>query len=276
MGGGLRLPIQLLEITVNPPLAESDASLGGEIGGDAGTGGDAVAQRDDARNSPFESLHAVGEGVAQALHDLEQGEVDVAEPAAEELGPAALADHALEIAQEFRHAIAPEVRGAALRGRALLFVIEPARDRMMGVVDVGDEIGDGELQLMRPQRAGFVARRKPKTRAEVEQDIRGLADDEPAGLQERRRIGRMRDAPAVEELHHRRYAALASPARHVDVVGARLLQREADEFAAALDGRPVIELVAHGDAPSVADLTFLPASRQVLCRNVKSKATLES
>ena len=44
---------------------------------------------------------------------------------------------------------------------------------------------------------------------------------------------------------------LASPARDVEVVGARLFQRQADEFAAALDRRPVVELVAHLSAPMV-------------------------
>src|SRR6516164_8775289 len=37
---------------------------------------------------------------------------------------------------------------------------------------------------------------------------------------------------------------------HVDVVGARLLQCQADELAAPLDRRPVMELVAHGRGPS--------------------------
>jgi len=36
-----------------------------------------------------------------------------------------------------------------------------------------------------------------------------------------------------EHLHQRRHAAPARPAAHVDVIGAGLFQREADEFAAA-------------------------------------------
>ena len=44
-----------------------------------------------------------------------------------------------------------------------------------------------------------------------------------------------------------RHAALASPARHVDIVGAGLFQRQPDELAATLDRGPVIELVAHRD-----------------------------
>ena len=98
---------------------------------------------------------------------------------------------------------------------------------------------------MHPQPPRLVARRKPEAPAEIEQDVGGLADDELAGLEERRRERRARDARAVDELHHRRHAALAAPARHVDIVGARLFQREPDELAAPLDRRPVIEFVAH-------------------------------
>src|ERR1700756_3713323 len=98
---------------------------------------------------------------------------------------------------------------------------------------------------MHPQPSGLVARRKAEPPAEIKQDVGGLADDELAGLEERRRKRRTRAASALDEFHHRGNAALAGPARHVDVVGARLLQCEADELAAALDRRPVIELVAH-------------------------------
>ena len=40
-------------------------------------------------------------------------------------------------------------------------------------------------------------------------------------------------------------------ARHVDIVGAGLLQRQAHELAAALDPRPIVELVTHLSAPIV-------------------------
>src|SRR5262245_1238987 len=53
-------------------------------------------------------------------------------------GPAVAAaalQHAFEIAQEFRHAVFPEIGRTALGGRALLLVVEPARHRVMGVVD---------------------------------------------------------------------------------------------------------------------------------------------
>ena len=78
--------------------------------------GDAVVQRDHARHLLLEPLHALGKRVAQALDDLEQGEIDVRELAAEQIVAAALLQHALEVAEEFRHAITPEIlRCAAWR-----------------------------------------------------------------------------------------------------------------------------------------------------------------
>src|SRR5262245_25994749 len=246
---GRGLAVELLEIAVNAPLAERDAPLRGEIGGNPRPLGHAVVQRDDARHLALEPLQPSGEGVAQALDDLEQREVRIGELAADEIGAAAVGEYALEIAQEFRQAIAPEILRRELRRGALLFVIEIAGDRVMGVVDQHHEVGDGELQLMHPQSSGLVAGREVKPAAEVEEDVGGLADDELAGLEERRRKRWTRAASTLDEFHHGGNAALAAPARHVDIVGARLLQRQADELAAALDRRPVIELVAHGRRP---------------------------
>ena len=62
---------------------------------------------------------------------------------------------------------------------------EPRADRMMGVVDLDHEIGDGELQLVRPQPPRLVARRQVQLRPEIEQNVRGLRDDELAGLEDR-------------------------------------------------------------------------------------------
>src|SRR5262245_10381689 len=103
------LAIELLEVAVNAPLAERDASLRGEIRGNPRPLGHALVQRDDARHLALEPLHPSGEGVAQALDDLEQREVRIGELAADEIGAAAVGEHAFEIAQEFRQAIAPEI-----------------------------------------------------------------------------------------------------------------------------------------------------------------------
>src|SRR5215211_3998951 len=179
-----RSAIQLLEVAVDAPLAERDPPFRGEIRGNARTLPHALVQRDHPRHAALEPLHALGKGVAQALDDLEQRQVDIAEAAAEQVVAAALRQHALEVAQELRHAILPEIGRAALRGRNLFLVVEPAGDRMMRVVDLDHEVGDGELQLMRPQPSRFVAWRQPKPRAEIKQDIGGLGDDELAGLEE--------------------------------------------------------------------------------------------
>src|ERR1700693_3692631 len=68
-------PIQLLEIAVNPPLAERNAPLGREIGRYARAPGDATVQRDQAGYLPLHPLHPPREGVTQALDDLEQRQV---------------------------------------------------------------------------------------------------------------------------------------------------------------------------------------------------------
>src|SRR3954454_12013835 len=113
---------------------------------------------------------------------------------------------------------------------------------MMRVVDFDDEVRDGELQLMHPQPLGLVLRREPEPRAEPVEDQRGLRDDRFAGFQDRRREWRMLLAPA---LHEGDVALSAALARDVDIVGARLFEREANELTAPLNGRPVIKLVTH-------------------------------
>src|SRR5207248_128724 len=111
---------------------------------------------------------------------------DIAKAASEQPGSVAL-KHLLEVAEELRHAIAPKVPGAALRRRNLLLEVEPARHRMMGVVDLDNQVRNGELQLMRPEPLGLVFRRKAEPGPEKEQDVRGLRDNLFAGPQDRRR-----------------------------------------------------------------------------------------
>src|SRR5262245_26869898 len=112
---------------------------------------------------------------------------------------------------------------------------------------------------MHPQPSRLVAWRKTQPRTEIEQDVGGLADHELAGAQERWRERRAFDALSVDELHHRRHAAFAT-ARHVDIVGAGLLQRQPHELAAPLDRRPVVELVAHRTSP-IARAAYAALSR---------------
>src|SRR5262245_17944457 len=88
------LAVELLEIAVDAPLAEWDAARRGEIGGDARPLRDALGERDHARHLALEPFHPLGKGVAQALDDLEQRKIDIAELAAENIGATALFDHA--------------------------------------------------------------------------------------------------------------------------------------------------------------------------------------
>src|ERR1700676_5079733 len=82
-------------------------------------------------------------------------------------------------------------------------------------------------------------------RSEIEQDVGGLPDHELSGFQ-KRRGERRRAAACLHHLHHRGHAALA--ARDIGIIGAGFFQREPDIFAPALNARPVIEFVAHGDS----------------------------
>src|SRR3981081_4722205 len=82
-------------------------------------------------------------------------------------------------------------------------------------------------------------------RSEIEQDIGGLPDQEFPCSKKRRRERRR----ALARLHdpgHRGHTA--SAARDIDIVGAGILQREPDVFATALNARPVIEFIAHGES----------------------------
>jgi hypothetical protein len=76
-------------------------------------------------------------------------------------------------------------------------------------------------------------------RTEVEEDVRRLGQDQAARLEER---GREHLVP----LHRGEHALDAiRSARDVDIFGAGVFQRQADEFAAPLDAGPVEQLVRH-------------------------------
>ena len=96
-------------------------------------------------------------------------------------------------------------------------------------------------------RSAVVVGHEPEPRREEGEDVRGLRHDDAADLHEGRRERQRAGRLAVEEAHHRREAAarLGQP-RHVDVARAGVLERQADELAAALDERPVVELDACG------------------------------
>src|SRR5205085_10792428 len=102
---------------------------------------------------------------------------------------------------------------------------------------------DGELKLMRPQSTRDRRGCEAMPFAEKQQDIRRLRDDELAGLQKRRRERRTCELFVIETRKHC-VLAVVRPC-DVDIAHRGFLERQAHEFAAALDRRPVVELVNH-------------------------------
>ena len=231
-----------------------------EIGFDVGPACNAAVQSDEAGNAWFKRFHAPGKSVAEPLHDLEQRKIHVSQPPPGDIGSAVALQYLLEIRKIFGHALLPEFLGSFLGGRALVLIVKRRSKRMMGVVSLEHQIRDGELELMHPQHSCLGFRGETVPRAEVEQNAGGLPDHQLAGLQERRRKWR-RSRARLHHAHHRGHPALT--ARDIGVGDACLLKREADIFSAALDARPVIELVAHAG-------TFLRRER----RNESALATV--
>src|ERR1700682_6167143 len=85
--------IKLLEIAIDPPLAERDPAFGGEIGRGAGALGDAIVQPHEGGPLPLEPPHPFWKRVAQSLDGLKQRKVHIAEPAAEHMRAAAPCEH---------------------------------------------------------------------------------------------------------------------------------------------------------------------------------------
>src|SRR5262245_29277949 len=129
-------------VTENTLLVERNAPFRGEIGRDARTLADPLGQHDKSGDLSLEPLHAVGESVAQARHDLEQREVDIAQPPAEHIVAAVSLQHPLEIAEIFLRPSLPEFRGVALRLLALVFIVERRPNRVVGVVNLFHKVRD--------------------------------------------------------------------------------------------------------------------------------------
>lgn len=118
---------------------------------------------------------------------------------------------------------------------------------MMRVVHLGDQVGDGHLQLQGLVAARFAVRHQIQLRTEVMQDVGDLRDHQPARLEEGRRERAGAFLLAFEEsLHHR----VPLFARDIGVGRAGVFQRQTHELAAPLQAGPVIELVMHGSLRS--------------------------
>ena len=133
----------------------------------------------------------------------------------------------------------------------------------MGIVNFLHEIGHRELQLMQPETARFVARSELQARSEVKQNIGGLRDHQLACFEKRRR---KRRAFVASTVHHREHAVHAAGfARDIVIGRAGIFKREPDEFAAALNFRPIEQLIAHrspqaGSAPRRRELGSPPGT----------------
>ena len=68
--------------------------------------------------------------------------------------------HALEVAEIFRDAVPDKIGSAAASFVLLILVIKARGDRVMGIVRLVDDVGDRQLQLMRPQPLDLIARRE--------------------------------------------------------------------------------------------------------------------
>src|SRR5215468_984974 len=150
--------------------------------------------------------------------------------------------HVLEIAEKFRRPLFEKTARAPFGFRTLILVVEPAGDGVVAVVNLNQKIGDRQLQLVCPQAGRILARCQSVAGADEEQDIRGLRDDLLTCFEERRRKGRGLEPGSIELLEQWRYARTAG---YIGVGDAGLLERQANEFPAALNVRPIIKLIGH-------------------------------
>lgn len=116
---------------------------------------------------------------------------------------------------------------------------------MVSLVNLRHQVGDGQLKLVDPIAARVLLRSQTMALAKKKQNVSGLADEKPPCLEEGRCERAVPGQPLFHQPDHRR---LVVGARDVVVVEPRLLERQADEFAAALNGGPIVELVAHAQA----------------------------
>ena len=75
--------------------------------------------------------------------------------------------HALEVAEIFRDAVDDKIGRAAAGFVLLILVIKARGDRVMAIVRLVDDVGDRQLQLMRPQPLDLIARREAMAAPEV-------------------------------------------------------------------------------------------------------------
>src|SRR5262245_4222302 len=141
----------------------------------------------------FESLHCLRKSITQTLDHLEEREIDVGNPLAEEevAGFNVNLKNSFEIAKKLRDSVRGEMRAALFALGALLLIIQDVGDRMVCLSCFIQPIGNRQLKLICPQPGRLVFRYETKGGAKKLENVRGLRDQELAGFQKRRCERRM-------------------------------------------------------------------------------------
>ena len=100
------------------------------------------------------------ESITQTLDHLEEREIDVGSPLAEEKVARFNVNlkNSLEVAKKFRDSSRCEMRATLFPLGGLLLVIQNVRDRMMGLARFIQPIGNRQLQLICPEPGRLVFR----------------------------------------------------------------------------------------------------------------------
>src|ERR1041385_2771212 len=159
--------LQLEIISKNSFLVKRDPPRRIEVAGNPRASRHSIPEREDTGIFFFEFFHRFRKSIAQPFDHLEQRKVDVGKLTSEKKLASfrvALQD-SFKVIEELGHALGGKVRGAPFGFALLIFVVKAAGDRMMSIVSFGDPVGNRQLQLVRPQPAGFIFRREAEARA---------------------------------------------------------------------------------------------------------------
>src|SRR6185436_12950712 len=130
------------------------------------------AQRDEFWILRLVLVHPARERVAQAFDDLEQRQVSVRRLLAVYPLRAGTLQDPFEVAEKLRYAALAKSRRALCSCGLLILVVLVQADRVMCVVHLRHEVGDRQLQLVRPEPPGFAFRREAMASAQKEQYVR--------------------------------------------------------------------------------------------------------
>lgn len=239
-----RSAFELRVASEEPVLIEGESSFGAQIFLDLLEASHGLDDADEVRDSSAKGDEALRKGVGQSFVELKHGEVHVSHRVPQDPGPPGACRGLFEVAEVFGHARLEEVVSRAFRFFDLVLEIQARADGVMSVVDLGDEVGDGELELMSGVAGDLGLTDQAEPRSHVREDV-GCVRDEPRSVAEDRR-GKDRGAALVLQDFDDRLGSAARgfwAARHVFVGSAYTFESEAHEFTPSLNARPIEELV---------------------------------